>query len=69
MALRIEAITIDAADPVALAGFWAEALGWQSRTDADGDVLVEPPAAGSGSGPTKVGPPPCYSAPPPTGSR
>jgi predicted enzyme related to lactoylglutathione lyase len=42
MALRIETITIDAADPLALGRFWSEALGWQYSTDEDGDVWVEP---------------------------
>jgi hypothetical protein len=55
VALRIEACTIDAADPEALAGFWAEALGWPARTDADGDVWVEPPGVGAdGSRPTPL---------------
>jgi predicted enzyme related to lactoylglutathione lyase len=42
MALRIETITIDATDPLALGRFWSEALGWQYSTDEDGDVWVEP---------------------------
>ncbi len=50
MTLRIEAVTIDATEPSALAGFWAEALGWRVRADADGDIWVEPPAVGSGRG-------------------
>ena len=42
MALRIETVTIDARDPVALARFWSAALGWEQREDEDGDVWVEP---------------------------
>lgn len=42
MALRIETVTIDAEDPVSLARFWSEALGWEWREDEDGDVWVEP---------------------------
>ena len=42
MALRIETVTIDARDPLALARFWAAALGWEQRDDEDGDVWVEP---------------------------
>jgi predicted enzyme related to lactoylglutathione lyase len=29
MALRLQCITVDAQDPLALAQFWAEALGWK----------------------------------------
>ena len=54
MPLRIEAVTIDAADPISLAGFWAETLGWQAQTDEDGDVWVEPPAGAAGSGPSST---------------
>ncbi len=43
MALRIETVSIDARDPVGLAGFWAAALGWEARIDDDGDVWLEPP--------------------------
>jgi hypothetical protein len=42
MGLRIECVSIDAADPEALGRFWAEALGWEDRMDEDGDVWVEP---------------------------
>lgn len=42
MALRIETITVDSEDPVSLARFWSEALGWEWREDDDGDVWVEP---------------------------
>jgi len=42
MSLRIDTVTIDAADPPALAGFWSAALGWGQRTDEDGDIWIEP---------------------------
>jgi predicted enzyme related to lactoylglutathione lyase len=43
MSLRIQCVTVDAADPDLLATFWAEALGWR-RTDDDGDeIAIEPP--------------------------
>ena len=42
MGLRIETVTIDARDPVALARFWSAVLGWEQGVDEDGDVWVEP---------------------------
>jgi hypothetical protein len=55
VALHIEACTIDAADPEALATFWCEALGWATRTDCEGDVWVEPPDVGAeGPAPTPL---------------
>jgi predicted enzyme related to lactoylglutathione lyase len=42
MALRIETVSIDATDPLALGRFWSGALGWEYSTDEDGDVWVEP---------------------------
>lgn len=35
MALRLQSITIDAHDPLALAQFWAEALGWKIGEDVN----------------------------------
>lgn len=35
MSIRIETLTIDAADPVVLAAWWAEALGWEVVPDGD----------------------------------
>lgn len=35
MALRLQCITIDAHDPLALAQFWAEALGWKIGEDVN----------------------------------
>jgi hypothetical protein len=45
MASSIHTITIDCADTVGLAGFWAVALGWQVEDpiEDDNEVLVEPP--------------------------
>jgi hypothetical protein len=42
MGLRIETVTIDAADPEMLAAFWCAALDWVPRVDEDGDIWVEP---------------------------
>ena len=42
MGLRIETVTVDAADPVTLAAFWCAALGWEQRVDEDGDIWIEP---------------------------
>ena len=42
MGLRIETVSIDAVDPLALAGFWSQVLGWGHRVDEDGDIWVEP---------------------------
>jgi predicted enzyme related to lactoylglutathione lyase len=46
MSLRMQAITIDAADPAALSRWWASVLGWRVTYEADDEVVVEP-AAGS----------------------
>ncbi|MEU3270410.1 VOC family protein [Saccharomonospora sp. NPDC006951] len=46
----IQHITIDSANPYALARFWSEATGWPiSDQDSPGDdeVLLEPPAPGA----------------------
>jgi Glyoxalase-like domain len=42
--LRIASVSIDARDPLAMGRFWADALGWEDRTDEEGDVWVEPGA-------------------------
>ncbi len=42
MALRIETVSIDAHDPLALARFWSAVLGWEHGVDEEGDVWVEP---------------------------
>ncbi len=43
MSLRIDALTIDAADADRLGRFWAAALGWTVEIDDDEDTLVIPP--------------------------
>ena len=48
MASRLESLVVDAADPLALAGWWAEALGWVITVQEPGEVAVEPPAGGLG---------------------
>jgi predicted enzyme related to lactoylglutathione lyase len=42
--LRLQAVVVDAGDPLALAGFWEKVLGWRLRVDDDGDVVVGAPA-------------------------
>jgi hypothetical protein len=44
MALRVDCNNDDARDPAALGRWWAELLGWALEVDADGDVVVSPPA-------------------------
>jgi hypothetical protein len=39
-------ITVDCADPVAVATFWNEALGWAGVAVADGIASCEPPDGG-----------------------
>ena len=42
MALSLQCITVDAQDPLALAQFWAEALGWKIGEDVnDIEVWIE----------------------------
>ena len=42
MTLKLQCITVDAHDPHALAGFWAEALGWKVGEDVnDVEVWIE----------------------------
>jgi len=42
MALRLQCITVDAHDPLALAQFWSEALGWKIGEDVnDAEVWIE----------------------------
>jgi predicted enzyme related to lactoylglutathione lyase len=48
--LRIQAVCIDAGDPVALARFWEETLGWRMHVDDEGDVVLEPPAGSAEDG-------------------
>ena len=44
MSISIQCLDIDARDPVALAGFWREALGWRCTYESDDEVVLEPPA-------------------------
>lgn len=51
--LRVESLTVDAADPARLAAFWAGLLGWTvhvgTEGEADeGEVWIEAPGPGSG---------------------
>ena len=46
MALRVQCLSIDTHDPLELAAFWQEALGWRRTHEADDEVALEP-AAGS----------------------
>ena len=43
MSISIQCIDIDARDPLALAGFWQEALGWRCTYESDDEVVLEPP--------------------------
>lgn len=43
MTLRIATITIDCADPGALARWWAEALTWNITYDSPDEVVIEAP--------------------------
>ncbi|MFF4505332.1 VOC family protein [Streptomyces sp. NPDC001401] len=42
MALEWEQVTVDAADPVALGQWWAEALGWVVVNDAADEYEIRP---------------------------
>lgn len=42
MAVFLDCITLDCADPRRLAAFWAAALRYATREDADGGVVVQP---------------------------
>ena len=44
MSIRMQAITIDAADPAALSRWWASVLGWMVTYEDDDQSVVEPPA-------------------------
>ena len=41
--LRIQCLTIDCADPQALAPFWRDALNWVITYEDENEVVVEPP--------------------------
>jgi predicted enzyme related to lactoylglutathione lyase len=42
--LGIQSLSVDAADPRALATFWEAALGWRRTFEDDVEVVLEPPA-------------------------
>ena len=42
--LRIQSLSVDAADPRALATFWEAVLGWRRTFEDDDEVVLEPPA-------------------------
>ncbi|WP_425247185.1 VOC family protein [Streptomyces sp. NEAU-NA10] len=42
MTLEWEQVIVDAADPVALGRWWAEALGWVTVNDAPGEYEIRP---------------------------
>jgi hypothetical protein len=44
MALRIQNVSVDCADPARLAAFWAEVLGWRITGSDPDEVDLEPPA-------------------------
>jgi glyoxalase superfamily protein len=48
MASRLASLVVDAADPRALARWWAETLGWVITAEEPGEVAVEPPVGDLG---------------------
>ncbi len=44
MTLRMQAWSVDCADPRSLATFWEQALGWRRTYEHDDEVVLEPPA-------------------------
>jgi hypothetical protein len=48
MACRISEIVIDAEDPVRLAAFWCEVLGYVELEELDGSIEIGPPGIGFG---------------------
>ena len=48
MPTRLFCVVFDAADPAALARFWATATGWPVTYEGDEEVVVEPPEDESG---------------------
>jgi predicted enzyme related to lactoylglutathione lyase len=51
MALRWESVCVDAQDPVRLARFWAEVLGWAVTEEDPDEACVEPEGATPTDGP------------------
>jgi predicted enzyme related to lactoylglutathione lyase len=48
MAATLSAIVIDALDRDRVAAFWAAVLGWERRTDDDGDLVITDPEGRAG---------------------
>ncbi|MGH9187478.1 MAG: VOC family protein, partial [Acidimicrobiales bacterium] len=48
MPTRLYCLVFDAADPSALATWWANALGWPITAESPDEVTIEPPAGGPG---------------------
>lgn len=47
MALTLESVTVDAADPARIADFWQQVLGWDRRVDSADEVAVVPQSGGA----------------------
>jgi predicted enzyme related to lactoylglutathione lyase len=54
MASSLRNITVDCTDALALARFWAQALGWNVYHDDDPEVLVAPEFPPTRTGPTML---------------
>jgi predicted enzyme related to lactoylglutathione lyase len=46
MSSSVYCVTIDCADPAALARFWAEVLGYEKTFEGDDEVMIEPKNGG-----------------------
>ena len=44
MALRIQALCVDARDPALLSAFWQEVLGWRRTYEEESEIVLEPPS-------------------------
>ena len=49
MPTRVHSVVVDAADPSALARFWATATGWPITYEEPDEVVVEPPEDDTGT--------------------
>jgi catechol 2,3-dioxygenase-like lactoylglutathione lyase family enzyme len=43
MALRIQCLCVDTADPARLVAFWQSALGWRRTFEQEDQIVLEPP--------------------------
>ncbi len=50
MTLRLQNVSVDCLDPLRLATFWADALGWRITFDDGEEVVLEPPAGSAQEG-------------------